>query len=1135
MTLSRVYAASLAAIAFSLPIVAQDARGNVSQGFERDLLLKFATFDPTLHVPVLPDMLAGGGDIRLWIVQFDGRPDEDRRSQLVAVGGDIVSYLPHNAYVVRFAQGGAERAREAFGVRYVGQYVPAFRIDPSLFPRLGEPKRQRYNVVVTDKRRDKPALAAGIEAVGGRVVDFAEGSILLVAELSGPQLAAAARLDQVLWIDAWTPIEEDMDNARIQGGANYVEATAGYTGAGIRGHVYEGVQASHYDFNITPTNVSSSGNAQTHGHCTAGIVFGNGLSNAAGRGMAPDATPFYTEYQTAVGSRNAIIGTVVNTHQCMFTTASWGNARTTQYTSISADADDIIFDHRIPWTQSQSNAGNPMSRPQAWAKNIFSIGAVQHFNNSNPADDSWNAGNASTGPASDGRIKPDLCAYYDSILTSDRTGSAGYTANDWTPSFGGTSGATPLVAGHNALAIQMYTDFIFGNAPTVPGGTRFQNRPLAQTLKTIMIASAQQYTFTGASTDNRREHQGWGFPNLQRLYDTRNRMFIVPEDRTLIQGATDSFTIDVAAGQPELKVSMSFLDPAGNPAATLARINDLTLRVTSPSGIVYWGNNGLSAGNYSTPGGSANTIDTVENVFVQNPQAGSWTVEVIATLIAQDANVATGAVDATYALTVFGGAESSTPATCARYVPDSNPATGGCNVIPYGTAANATLPTIFATNNGGSTGGCVYFDITVTNLVTIEAIDVNTSVSGSPISMEVYLTQRGGTHVGNQTNATAWDSVGLASGTASGSDVRSNLRLAQPLTLRPGTYGMALRAVNFNHRYTNGTGTNQNYSNADIAVQLGSATNTPFSGSVFTPRVANIEFDYAPASTTTWRNQRYQTILRASDLGGSGTISSISFAPCGSGTHASESLRVTMSHVPANWTLSNTFATNLPSPVTVLDMTPHAFRYTANEWGTIALQTPFAYNGTSDVVIEVISTGNRLFDESGGAGFRTGSVPRVYAFGWSGSAPATGTVGAGSALKMRVEFGCANLQLYGTGCGGLNLSASGAPVLGGSYTVSASGALPSSSILLYTGTPVSGVPFDYDPFGYTNCFLWLSAMSLSSTTTDIAGNASVVVPVPNNTALIGALTSAQFLQSNTNVAGDFSFSNALRVVTGLAP
>src|SRR5690606_1939422 len=120
------------------------------------------------------------------------------------------------------------------------------------------------------------------------------GSILLEATLSHWQLLQVAHLDQVLWIDRWTPPENDMDNGRIQGGGNYVQAQGGYTGKGIRGHLYEGVEATHQDFTNTPINVLSCGSADTHGHCTAGIVFGNGSSTPGARGMAPDAQPYYT-------------------------------------------------------------------------------------------------------------------------------------------------------------------------------------------------------------------------------------------------------------------------------------------------------------------------------------------------------------------------------------------------------------------------------------------------------------------------------------------------------------------------------------------------------------------------------------------------------------------------------------------------------------------------------------------------------------------------------------------------------------------------------------------------------------------------------------------------------------------------
>ena len=48
------------------------------------------------------------------------------------------------------------------------------------------------------------------------------------------------------------------------------------------------------------------------------------------------------------------------------------------------------------------------------------------------------------------------------------------------------------------------------------------------------------------------------------------------------------------------------------------------------------------------------TINTVENVFIQNPQAGDWTIEVTATEVNMDVHVETPEDDQDYALVVYG-------------------------------------------------------------------------------------------------------------------------------------------------------------------------------------------------------------------------------------------------------------------------------------------------------------------------------------------------------------------------------------------------------------------------------------------------------------------------------------------------
>jgi len=648
----------------TVPCLSQSAPDEAAQ-----IRLRYASFDPLLEVPEVSTATQKASERGLWIVQFRAVPTQVDRNALKVLGGQIIGYLPDNAYVVRMAADKVAATRGVPSVRWVGSYEVAYRIDPDLVAAQAHKsdKPGRYKMVVADKHNDKPALMAKIAAIGGTVEDEHKGGLLLEATLTGPQLLQTAGFDEVLWIDEATPIEFHMDNARIQGGGNYVEAQGGYTGVGINAHIYEGVEATHPDFTGGCTNVSSGGGADQHGHATAGIVWGNGTSNSAVRGMAPDCGKFYTNIISASASRWQVFSDLVNVHDVSHTSASWSYAPTVNYNTDSADSDDMVFDHDIAWTQSQANTGTQSSAGQAWAKNVFSIGGILHGDDAIAANDIW-GGQASIGPANDGRIKPTLCAYYDMIGTSDLSGSAGYAGGNWTANFGGTSGAAPMVGGHNVIAIEMFTDDSstpgvgpFGNALRAPGGTIHENRPHYTTLKALQVVSAEQYSFTPTSTDLLREHQGWGFPSLQTMWDRRGETFIIDEESVLQPGAFDVWQISVQAGEPSLKISLNWNEPAGNPAAAQQLVNDLSLKVIDPNGVEYWGNVGLEDGIWSVPGGTEDSINSIENVFLLNPVAGDWYVQVIATAVVTDNHVETSAVDADYALVCVGGAGQAAP------------------------------------------------------------------------------------------------------------------------------------------------------------------------------------------------------------------------------------------------------------------------------------------------------------------------------------------------------------------------------------------------------------------------------------------------------------------------------------------
>jgi hypothetical protein len=627
-----------------------------------DILLRYARFDPVVQRPSLPENLktTSPSADNVYIVQFVTQPLDEFRKAIEAQGGTIYQFLANHSYLVKMNHQTRAAVESMPFVRWIGNYEPAYRLEEFLLDRLAQGPdtlpATRYNIMLMERGAAKQNLVGGrIASMGGKVDLIIPEGFRFEATLTGQQLLEVARMDEVLFIDRWSAPENDMDIVRVTGGANFIESTLGYTGAGVRAEVMDGnMLDTHTDFQAAPSTMFHGTHTDpdvSHGSCTFGIVFGSGAGNALARGMLPGAQKIFASYISMTNRYTHTQELVTAPYNAVFQSNSWGNALTTSYTTISAEMDDILFKNDFCLLNSQSNNGNQLSRPQAWAKNVVSIGGVNHQNTAVETDDA--ASGASIGPASDGRIKPDLAHYYDAVRTTAGSGTSSYTTG-----FNGTSAATPIVAGHFGIFFQMWHAGLFGNTP---GASVFESRPHMTTTKAIMINSAHQWSPTGAGINLTRIRQGWGRPDLQNLYNLRSKMFWVNETDLLTNLGSKSYTVRVPAGSTDpLKATMVFADPMGVPASSQHRINDLSLKVTSPTGTVYWGNNGLSGtGQWSTPDGVANTIDTVENVFIQSPAAGNWTVEVIGSEIVQDSHTETPAVDADYALVVSGVSRTS--------------------------------------------------------------------------------------------------------------------------------------------------------------------------------------------------------------------------------------------------------------------------------------------------------------------------------------------------------------------------------------------------------------------------------------------------------------------------------------------
>ena len=614
---------------------------------EPQVHLRRGSFDPLVEAaPAAPAGLAASGQMH--IVQFATQPIDAYRDALRERGAIVRHFLPEAAHLVEMDAAAAEEVRALPFVRWVGPYRAADRIDETIIEDVagGEFPPTRVHVQVLERGPAMKALvAARVPALGGTVDWSIDEGFRFDATVNAAGVAALAAMDEVLWIDPWTPYEEDMDKVRIDGGANSLETITGFTGQGVRAEAMDGnCDTSHPDLQSNPVILHGPrSGSQSHGTPVTGVVFGDGAASAARRGLLPDAQPIFADYGE-LSNRYAHTAELLNsTYQAVFQTNSWGSSRTRAYTSISMELDDILFDNDIVLLQSQSNAGNQDSRPQAWGKNVVSVGGIRHQNSQTLNDDEWD-GAGSTGPAADGRLKPDLSYWYDSIVT---TASGGGSTQ-----FGGTSAATPITAGYFGLFFQMWHEGVFGN---VTAGSVFESRPKATLSRAFMINSAARYSFNGAGADLRRTTQGWGRANVQNLYDALGQLFWVQEEVVLTEGQSVSYTLTVEPNTPELAATMVYLDPAGTTSSSVHRINDLSLRLTSPDGQTrYWGNVGLNAGNVSVAGGVSNQRDPVENVFVAAPDAGDWLVEIFADDINQDGHVETPELDVDFSLVVRG-------------------------------------------------------------------------------------------------------------------------------------------------------------------------------------------------------------------------------------------------------------------------------------------------------------------------------------------------------------------------------------------------------------------------------------------------------------------------------------------------
>ncbi|NTU79557.1 MAG: S8 family serine peptidase, partial [Chloroflexales bacterium] len=432
-----------------------------------------------------------------------------------------------------------------------------------------------------------------------------------------------------------------------------------------------------YAVNCT-TDPSANGIAG-HGNLNAGIV--GGYNNRSGfpyedaqgynfgLGVAPYTRLANTKIFANSGSYSIANcgGTVQGVVRASYTAGaritsnSWGadvggayTADSQAYDALTRDALPASGNQEILHVFSAGNAGPGASTigSPGTAKNVLTVGANENVRDegtpdgcgtsaANNADDM--ATFSSRGPTDDGRVKPDVTAAGTHVQGPagqpgfSGAGVCGASTNDFTAPgtdayyppnqtlyswSSGTSHSAPAISGAASLAYEYYRRVLGGGEAPSPA-----------MLKGLLIHEARFLSGAGAGTALPSNGQGWGTPNLGSLFaDTTKRTVL---DQSITFGATgeeQTFTGTIVdPGQP-LRVTLVWTDAPGSTSGN-AYVNNLNLEVTV-GGATYRGN--VFSGGHSTTGGSADSRNNVENVFLPAALSGPVAVRVRAGNIAGD-------------------------------------------------------------------------------------------------------------------------------------------------------------------------------------------------------------------------------------------------------------------------------------------------------------------------------------------------------------------------------------------------------------------------------------------------------------------------------------------------------------------
>ena len=551
-------------------------------------------------------------------VQFYETPSQQVQDLFKQNKMELMEYIPHQTYLFYFPKNTSVNLLKNNGVRSIVPVDGRAKLATDLKGGSYEYwAKDGDNILVTLQFHKHVNSEYVIQQLKDRQIAVKhqyKGSNNIDLSIPNNCLEDLSNLPFVKWVELIVaPSVPDDTRGRSLHRANSLDSqtSAGrnYTGLNI-GVVCrdDGIVGPHIDFQGRIDNSLASGTNQSHGDGVSGIMSGAGNLDPSNRGMAAGSLLYVTNYQPNFLDSATL--TLINSGTAVITNSSYSDGCNGGYTTITQTVDNQVY--TIPNLQHTFSAGNSngsncgYGAGNQWGnitgghkqgKNVIATANV-YFDGSLVTS-------SSRGPAHDGRIKPDITANGQNQISTNE--------NNTYQSFGGTSGASPGIAGVSAQLYQAYAE--------KNGGTL----PPSALIKATLLNTANDAGNVGPDFKF-----GWGIVNgLRAAKLIEDNRFL---SSTVAQGASNNHSINVPSGTKQVRFMVYWSDKPASPGANPALVNDLDLVVTDPSSATHlpWVlDHTPDPAKLNLPATRGpDHLNNVEQVLIDNPAAGNYNINI---------------------------------------------------------------------------------------------------------------------------------------------------------------------------------------------------------------------------------------------------------------------------------------------------------------------------------------------------------------------------------------------------------------------------------------------------------------------------------------------------------------------------